>query len=102
MCLQKGEVLQLSQDNQLIDAYEKHNFHNISYDLRLDSIQWIDHSPQVSASHVLKPGNSAFVSTMETIQVPNDMWASYQRICTFYVMFGEIKNNGKGQKFVIW
>lgn len=45
MYLQKEELLQLSQDNQLIDAYEKHNFHNISYDLRLDSIQWVDHSP---------------------------------------------------------
>ncbi|KMO86753.1 hypothetical protein AB840_06500 [Megasphaera cerevisiae DSM 20462] len=73
MYLQKEELLQLSQDNQLIDAYEKHNFHNISYDLRLDSIQWVDHSPQVSVSHVLKPGDSVFVSTMETIQVPNDM-----------------------------
>lgn len=78
MYLQEEELRQLSKDSEikLIHDAVPENFRNLAYDLRVKEIQWIEEKkPQTADEHVLKPGDSIFVSTMEDIKLPNDMIA---------------------------
>lgn len=74
MYIQEEEILHLTQNQELLSDYTVNNLHNISYDLRVQKIHWlVDSTPHEDKSHVLKPGDSVFVSTIENIKLPNNM-----------------------------
>lgn len=78
MYLQEEELRKLSKepDIKLINDFIQENFRNLAYDLRIKEIQWIEErKPHISDEHILQPGDSVFVSTIEDIKLPNDMIA---------------------------
>lgn len=74
MYIQEEEMLHLVQKQELLSDFKENNLHNISYDLRIQKMHWlVDTAPHEASSHVLKPGDSVFVSTIENLKLPNNL-----------------------------
>lgn len=71
MYLQEEDFRDLASTGKLKNCDDK-NFHNVAYDLRVNDIIWVDDDTRKADSHVLKAGESVFVATIETIEMPDD------------------------------
>lgn len=71
MYLQEEELRELAKTDVLKNSAAK-NFHNAAYDLQVKEIIWVDDDTRNAESHVLKAGESVFVATVETIDMPTD------------------------------
>lgn len=59
--------------NGLISNFQEEHLHNVAYDLRIQNLHWVGEAPQDEKRHILKPGDSVFVSTIEDIDLPSDL-----------------------------
>lgn len=70
MILVDREISELAENSNLLDSYDKTCVTNIGYDLRA---KYFAVGDEKKTAAYLQPGESAFVATVDTLSVPDDL-----------------------------
>lgn len=73
MFLTDKQIKKLCKDNKLIiENYQEENVGAVSYDLTVKDVIAVDEDNKKYNSYELKPGQTVFVSSLETLELPDD------------------------------
>ena len=73
MFLVDKEIKELCKNNKLIvENYQEENVGAVSYDITVKDVIALDEDNKTYSSYELKPGQTVFVSSVETLEIPVD------------------------------